>query len=211
MDGLLVDSEPLWREAELEVLRALGVPLRAADCAATQGWRVDAVVRHWRARHPWEGPSDQEVAQRIGAAVVARVRARAEPKRGVAHALAVVGALGVPAAVVSSSAPAIIRAVVERLGIAPRFAALVSADGLPQGKPHPAVYLHAARVLGVEPAGCVALEDSPSGVRSARAAGMRCLAVPDQGILPREVAEADRVLGSLEELTAELLRGGPAR
>ena len=89
MDGVLVDSEPLWREAEVRVFRALGVPLTHEQCRETTGVRVDGVVRHWRARHPWrDDVTNAQVEADIIAGVVALIRAEATPMAGVTEALA---------------------------------------------------------------------------------------------------------------------------
>ncbi len=87
-------------------------------------------------------------------------------------------------------------------GIRDLFAAAVSSEEVPRGKPAPDVYLEAARRLGVDPAACAAIEDSHNGIRSAKAAGMGCIAIPNERFPPGGVeAEADLVLGSIRELT----------
>jgi sugar-phosphatase len=113
---------------------------------------------------------------------------------------------GLPMAIASSSSEDLIRAVVERLELSEYISAICSADLEAEGKPHPAVYLTAAGALGVEPERCLALEDSPNGVLSAKAAGMYCIAVPDPFLAddPRMNA-ADLRLSSLLELTPKLL------
>lgn len=90
-----------------------------------------------------------------------------------------------------------------------RFDAVVSADEVGRGKPHPDVYLETARRLGVAPEACVCLEDSGHGIDAGKAAGMRVIAVPDPRFMPRAevLARANVVLGSLLEVTTELLAG----
>ena len=100
-------------------------------------------------------------------------------------------------------------------GITSLFAATVSSEEVARGKPAPDVYLEAARRLGVDPTVCVAIEDSHNGIRSAKAAGMGCIAIPNELFPPGDaVAEADLVLGSIAELTAStrltLIREGRA-
>jgi HAD superfamily hydrolase (TIGR01509 family) len=111
--------------------------------------------------------------------------------------------------VASSSNRPWIEAVLESAGITRQFAATVSSEEVARGKPAPDVYLEAARRLGVEPDRCAAVEDSANGLRSARAAGMRVLAFPNQHYPPPPdaLALADVVLESLDELTAERVRG----
>lgn len=207
LDGLLIDSEPIWRAVEQRVFGDVGIVLDDDLCHTTMGMTVDAVVAHWYGRAPWSGPDPGEVEESIVAGVVATIRAGGAAMPGVDHALAVVASLGLRVAIASSSHEVVIAAALDRLGIADAFEAVVSAQHEPFGKPHPGVYLTAAHRLGVEPNRCVALEDSPNGVRAAKDAGMRCVAVPEAGIGRAEVAGADVVLHSLEALTEYHLAG----
>jgi mannitol-1-/sugar-/sorbitol-6-/2-deoxyglucose-6-phosphatase len=200
MDGVLVDSERFWQDAEIDVLGRLGVPLTRDMCRQTMGFRVDEAVAHWYTRYPWHGPSPAEVEQDVMAAVVHLIRTSGQPMPGVAAAIDYLTAEGVPLAVASSSFYAVIDAVLEVLGIADRFEVVHSAQDERLGKPHPDVYLTAARKLGVDPTRCVAVEDSVNGLRSAKAAGMTCVAIPDPGLDPAHFVDADAVLDSLTDL-----------
>ncbi|MDJ0867030.1 MAG: hexitol phosphatase HxpB [Myxococcota bacterium] len=211
MDGLLIDSEPLWQSAEIEVFGALGLHLERADCLRTRGRRLDEVVAYWYREAPWQGPSQSEVRDRIVEGVIARVETRGAAKPGVEHALAFVQRRGLPLALASSSPYRIIGAVLDRLEIREAFRVVHSAQDEPRGKPDPGIFLSAARKLGVAPERCLVFEDSPGGVEAARAAGMRCIAVPDAGTLgpaelPAERARlaevADLVIDSLAEVDA---------
>jgi sugar-phosphatase len=206
MDGLLIDTEPIWRRSETEVFDRLGLQLTEEQLLETMGVRVAEVVRLWYARHPWRGPSCDEVTRQIEDAVIEQVLSEGEAKPGVYGALELGSAAGLPIAIASSSSEELILAVVQRLGIGHHIDLICSAVAEPEGKPHPAVYLTAARGLNVPPESCLALEDSPNGVLSAKAAGMFCVAVPDPLLSadPR-MQQADLRLESLEELTPELL------
>lgn len=209
MDGVLIDSEPLWHEAEIAAFARHGVTLSSDDCLETTGVRIDAVVAHWQARFPQAlGAVDgAALVDDIVAGVVARVLARGEPMAGALAAVDAVVAAGLPPGLASSSPPTIIAAVLQRLDIGHRFAAVHSAWGLPRGKPDPAVYLEACAALGVEPARAVAIEDSQSGLLAGLAAGMMVVAVPDPRTRPpAAVADADAVLQHLGQL-AGLLTG----
>lgn len=207
MDGLLIDTEPIWRRAEVEVFGALGMQPTETELLAHMGVRIGEVVRLWYERHPWEGPSVEEVAQAIEDHVVDHVLEEGEPNPGVCRALELVHAARLPMAVASSSSERLIRAVILRLRIGEYIRVICSADSEPEGKPHPGVYLTTAARLGVSPEACIAFEDSPNGVLSAKAAGMFCVAVPDRNLArdPR-MTRADRRLSSLEELTPDLLQ-----
>lgn len=210
LDGLLVNSEPLWRQAEREVFAEVGLELTDDDCRSTMGMRCDAVVALWYQKNPWPNDSPAEVQRRIEARVLALMRAQGEAMPGVGHALDLVENTGCRLAVASSSSPVLIDGALERLGILDRFAARCSAFDEKHGKPHPAVFLTAARQLGVDPRTCLAFEDSPPGVESARGAGMRVVAVPDAEHRGHPgFDDADVVLESLADLRAEHLEVGP--
>lgn len=206
MDGLLIDTEPIWRRSEIEIFGELGLHLTEEQCMQTMGVRVAEIVQLWYSRHPWEGPSCAEVTRRIYASVIEHVLSEGQPMPGVLDALRTVRDRGLVCGIASSSSEILIRAVVERLGIGEYIQMICSADNEAEGKPHPAVYLTAARRLGVSPEQCVAFEDSPNGVLSAKAAGMLCIVVPDRYLAgdPR-MACADVRLESLEQFSSETL------
>lgn len=209
MDGLLIDSEPLWRIAEVEALTEVGVPITEEDAVETTGLRTDEVVELWHARYPWQEPAKKAVEARIVSRLIALVRERGEPMPGVMAALEGLSAAGFPLAIASSSASEIIAATVETLGIGGFFRVMQSAEHEPFGKPHPGVYIEAARALGVEPRLCLAFEDSPNGVIAAKAARMTCVAAPDPALAhDRRFGAADLVLGSLTEFRVEMLGRG---
>ena len=206
MDGLLVDSEPLWRIAEIETLSVVGVPITDEDAVQTTGLRTDEVVELWYARYPWPDPPRKEIEARIITRLIALVRERGELMPGVIEALQAVSDAGYPLAIASSSSSEIIAAVLDTLGIASYFQVAQSAEHEPYGKPHPGVYIEAARRLGVEPRQCLAFEDSPNGVIAAKAARMRCIAVPDPALADdRRLQAADLILPSLAEFHLGLL------
>jgi sugar-phosphatase len=133
--------------------------------------------------------------------VIALVRERGELKPGVEQALSLVQSRGLRTALASSSPSAIIDTVLDRFGLRSAFEIVHSAEGEPYGKPHPGVYLHTAERLGVRPQECLAIEDSPNGVLAAKAAGMRCLAVPEPPLRGHPwFAIADAVVESLAEI-----------
>jgi mannitol-1-/sugar-/sorbitol-6-/2-deoxyglucose-6-phosphatase len=210
MDGLLIDTEPVWRAAQAAVFAGIGVALSERDLIDSTGQPVEELIPIWRRRSPdGDGTSpltDAEVADRIIDRVVAHVKAEGEPMPGVTAAIALFERFGLRLAIASSSPLRLIDAVCDRLGLA-RIVVRCSAMDEARGKPAPDVYLTAARRLGVAAAGCLALEDSPNGIASARSAGMRCVAVPDPLLAddPR-YREADLVLESLTGLDEAALR-----
>jgi HAD superfamily hydrolase (TIGR01509 family) len=207
LDGLLLDSEEVW-----DAVREVYVRER--------GGRYDAEVQHammgmssneWpRYLHDSAGVPDEPEA--INDEVVRRMLAAYRE-----HLPLVPGAVEAvqrlaerfPLALASSSNRPLIDASLELAGLTPLFRVTVSSEEVPRGKPAPDVYLEAARRLGVAPDRCVAIEDSHAGIRSAHAAGMRVVAVPNPTYPPdaEALAHADVVLASLAELTPEIAAG----
>lgn len=206
MDGLLIDSEPLWQKTEIEIFSRLGLPINEDNVTDTMGLRTDEVVEHWYRRQPWDTPSKADIVQQIIDTLIEHIEASGLPMKGVEHALDTVDHLGLPMAIASSSTEAIIDAVLLKLGIRDRMQVIHSAQHEPLGKPHPGVYITAAAKLGVQPSDCLAFEDSPNGVLAAKAAKMTCIAIPEpSAITDKRFGIADRVLTSLGEVTPELL------
>ncbi len=211
MDGLLIDTEPVWRTAETAVLARYGVELTRADVFESTGHEIGGVVAGWLRRRPAAagagGPDPVAVTAEITDLVIEHVCAEGEPMPGVLEAIALFEWWELRLAIASSSPPRLIDAVCGRLGL-DRITVRCSATAVARGKPAPDVYLAAAAGLGADPASCLAFEDSVTGVAAAKAAGMRCVAVPDPQLAgdPRYGA-ADLVLGSLAGLDARMLTG----
>lgn len=205
MDGVLIDSEPLWHVAEIGAFAEVGLELTDEDCLLTTGLRIDASVDYWCERHPRLAPIRDALVTSILDRLVALVNERGTRKPGVEEALAFAQDRGLRLALASSSPYRVIHAALGALDLASAFEVVHSAEEERRGKPDPAVYLTAAGKLGVDPGSCVAVEDSPFGLLSAKAAGMRCIAVPEPALLadPR-FSQADAIVGSLAEIGPEL-------
>jgi len=206
MDGVLIDSEPLWHEAEIAAAGEAGLELTPEDCLRTTGLRVDEVVAYWCERHPFPAPIRDVLVASILDRLVDLVSRRGLPKPGVEEVLALVRSRGLRLALASSSPYRVIHAVLEALGLNSAFEVIHSAEEEVRGKPDPAVYLATARKLGIEPERCIAVEDSPHGLLSAKAAGMKCIVVPEPALRtdPR-FALADATVTELGEIGPELL------
>lgn len=206
MDGLLVESESLWRVAEQEASDELGLGYGNADFDATTGIRIHDITRMWAADRPWGPvPTPDELGDRIIERMCELVAERA-PLPGAVEAVEACVEAGMRVALCSSSTNRLIAATLAALGLTDAFELTHSAEDDPHGKPHPDPYLTTARLLGVDPRRCVALEDSVNGAIAARAAGMRVIVVPD----PAERGSAafgfaDVTLGSLLEFDHTLL------
>lgn len=178
MDGLLLDSEPHWDAVIELVLSEAGVVLTDAMRQATIGMRLEETLGLWRGWFPGAALDREHVRKRLAEGMTGRM-GQVQPKPGAVEAIRLCRESGCRLAVASSSPAEMIAAGLARLGVADCFEAVVSADGEAHGKPHPAVFLSAARTVGVPPAACIAFEDSLNGVKAVLAAGMHCVAVPE--------------------------------
>lgn len=199
MDGLLIDSEPLWQDAELAVYLPYGVPVTRDLCRASAGRRIDEVLGDWHRRFDWTGPPVEVMVERVLDEVTRRILDHGAPLPGVHSTIDRLRDHGLKIAIASSSPHALIDAVVTKLALRDRIELTHSGVDEPAGKPHPGVFLTAARRLGVAPERCLVFEDAPAGVAAGKAAGMTVIAVPsvfepdDPGF-----KAADRILDSLE-------------
>ena len=163
MDGLLIDSEILWHEAEIDILGGLGVPIAAEGCRSTKGMFVDEVTAHWYAQHPWPGatPTPDKVAVTIVDRVIELVTTKGVLKPGAEHAIALCRGRGLSLAVASSSQYRLIDAALAHFGLRDSFDVVHSAEDEEYGKPHPAVFLTAAAKLGAPPRRCLVWRTRP--------------------------------------------------
>lgn len=198
MDGLLIDSEPLWRRAEIAAMARVGVPLDDDLCKETMGLRLDEMVAYWRRRFPWNGVSDAVMGATILDGVMELIATEGAALPGVHELLGRLTRMGVPLGLASSSPLSLIEAVVQKLGLGGLFQVLGTAVEEQKGKPDPAVYLSTAARMGVAPGRCLAFEDSPAGVSAARDAGMTVVAVPS-GADPSHLDHAHHLWRSLTE------------
>jgi len=197
MDGLLVDSESLWYLSETAVMARLGGTWGPADQQALVGGSMASTVAYLLARSRRPAPP-AAVARWLTEEMIGLLRTRpltALP--GVLSLLAEVRAAGIPHALVTSSEPPVVDAVLGRLDV--RFEVVVCAADVAQAKPDPEGYLLAAEKLGADAQRCIALEDSPNGVAAAEAAGYRVIAVPS--LVPIAEAPGRAVVRSLAGLT----------
>ncbi|WP_312756731.1 hexitol phosphatase HxpB [Pantoea brenneri] len=179
MDGLLIDSEPLWDQAELDIFSTLDVDLsRRNELPDTLGLRIDQTVRMWYETLPWNGPSQQEVTQRIIARAMTLIEETRPLLPGVEAALQLCRQHNLKIGLASASPLAMLERVLEIFNLRHYFDVLASAEALPYSKPHPQVYLNAAASLAIDPLNCVTLEDSFNGMIATKAARMRSIVVP---------------------------------
>lgn len=202
MDGTLVDTEPLWWRTAEAVARSAGHRLTEADVPAVVGRSVADTAAHLR--HATGGTaSARALARDLHAGFHARVSRGLRPMPGALELLDALAGAGIPLGLVSASPRSVVDLVLPGLG-PHRFAVTVAEGETPRTKPHPDPYLAAAGALGVEPRFCVAVEDSPSGLASAEAAGCAVLAVPST--VPIGAVAGRLVLRGLAGADVPLLR-----
>jgi HAD superfamily hydrolase (TIGR01509 family) len=205
LDGIIVDSEHVWDEVRQQLAEERGGRWNEQASRDMMGMSSPEWSRYM---HDVIGLA--EPPEEINAEVVRRLEAvyreRLPLIPGAVEAVEQLAA-SLPLGLASSSNRELIDFVLEVSSLARHFTATVSSEEVARGKPAPDVYLEAARRLGVRPERCAAVEDSEAGIRSAKAAGMRVLAVPNPHFPPADdaLAEADVVLASIAELTPERL------
>jgi HAD superfamily hydrolase (TIGR01509 family) len=207
MDGTLVDTEPYWVEVETELVEAHGGVWTAEDALELVGNQLVVSAELLRTRGGVDLPVE-EVVELLLDGVVERIRRTVPWRPGARELLVELRAEHVPCALVTMSYERFVAPVIEALP--PRsFDVVVTGDNVSQGKPHPEPYLHAARLLGVDPSRCVAIEDSNTGATSAEAAG--CLVAVVENHVRVEPTARRRFLSTLSGVTpADLARLVPA-
>lgn len=207
MDGVIIDSEPLWREALIHCFNKVGFDFSQDKCRVTQGMRLIEVVEYWYAHQPWQGTTLEEVEQDILNKVTELITEKGIAMDGVYESLELFKTKGYKIALASSSASSLINVVLDKLKIRDEFEVIKSAEFLKFGKPHPEVFINTAEDLDVSPINCLVIEDSFHGVLAAKAAVMQVIAVPEEKYYndPRfSIAEHNlKSLTELQELTFE--------
>ena len=202
MDGLLIDTEPLWFSVETDILTELGASWEYEDHATLVGSSLK-VSSAFVATRAGGGVTAEQVSQQLLLRMRERLRHAPVLQPGVVDLIAELDAAGVPRALVSSSFRVLVEAALE--GVAPlTFDTVVVGDEVSDAKPHPAPYLLGASKLGVDPTECVAFEDSPGGAASASAAGCFVVAIPS--VAPIEPAERLIVLPTVVGIDLPFLR-----
>ena len=203
MDGLIIDSEPFWRRAEIKVFNNVDINLTEEDCIKTIGYRIDEVVEFWFKQFPWNNKSKKQVEDEIVTEVINEVNKGGKALPGIIETIEELYRKNIPMAIASSSALKIIKVVVKKLELENYFNLLHSAEFEEYGKPHPQVFITTAKKLGFTPEECLVFEDSPSGVIAAIAAKMKVIAIPEEANKnEKRVLAADEVLESIFEFNS---------
>jgi sugar-phosphatase len=178
MDGLLIDSEPLWGEAATEIFQQYGFQLTKAQYATTTGMRTKEFVEWWFSRYKIDARENAIAENAILQNVVGKVATIGKAMPGVEHIFNFFIERNFKIGLATSSGQPLIDVVVDKLGIRNYLQSIESAAELPYGKPHPQVYLNCAAALSSHPTQCICFEDSINGLIAAKAARMKCVVVP---------------------------------
>ena len=184
MDGVLIDSEPLWKIAMFDVFASLGSTLTANDFQRTVGLRIDQVVEYWNHEDQWGIDDTHSVVNQIIDRMVVLISENPYPLPGVIDTLDYLSKTDIKIGLATSSPQRLIDAVLKYLNIGPYFDAVHSAEFERYGKPHPDVYLKTAESLAVKPNKCLVIEDSLNGVISGKAAMMSVVCIPEKTHVP---------------------------
>ena len=201
MDGLLLDTETLWHRSEVELFRRHGAEFTWDDKMSVIGTSFDHTARYFAARLGREPAEGAALVLELTDLMHDEVRRQVEARPGARELVAQLAELdGVGLGLASNSPRFLVDAALATAALTDAFDAIVTSDEVARAKPAPDIYLRVCELLGVAPGEALALEDSPSGVAAAQAAGLRVIGVPQYA--ETDLSAADRVVSSLEELLA---------
>lgn len=181
MDGVLVDSEGLWKIAEREVFSSLGVKMNDTLCEQTQTMTTTEVTKFWFSRNPWQGKTLEEVEQMVITRVIQFIESEDCEIPGIKDFIKKFKSEGFKVGLATNSPHQIIPKVLHKLKVAHMFDAVTSAEFEKQGKPEPDVYLTILDRLKANKKNCIVVEDSNPGIKAAKKAGMKVVAFTNKG------------------------------
>jgi sugar-phosphatase len=184
MDGVLINSEGLWRKAMMAGFKQCGMDISEEQCRSTMGMRFGEVVRIWLDRFRIRNLEVKAVEELVIDLLLALIEKEGAFIPGIPGIIAYCNEKRLLMGIATSSSEKLMNAVLRKLGLEKTIHQAVSAEHLPHGKPHPEVFLICAGKLGVSPQECLVIEDSLNGVIAARAAQMTVIAVPDEDHAP---------------------------
>ncbi len=178
IDGLLIDSEPLWQEAAAEVFQLYGTKMTVNQYNSSVGLRTKEFVHLWFTYFKIPLTESERAEKKIVELVLQKIEQKGKILPGVAHIFEFFAKKHFKIGLATSSPPSLIELVVSMTGIGPFLNATASAEELPYGKPHPQVYLNCATQMNSSPLECICFEDSFNGMIAAKAARMKCVVIP---------------------------------
>lgn len=195
MDGVLVDTEPLYRQNNFAVFARLGIHVTDEEYADFVGTAAEVMWRKLKARFRLPHPVPELVRMESDQQYASLLRLeRLEPVAGIPELLTDLRAAGLRLGVASCSTRPVVALTLEKAGLARRFDAVVSGDEVRRGKPDPEIFFAAAGALGAPPRACLVIEDSPRGLAGAHAAGMRVVGFANPNSGRHDLSAADLVV-----------------
>jgi len=205
MDGVMIDSEPLWEKAERILLARRGIDYNPTYRDKIVGLNQKDSGRLLKETFNLPETIEELLAERINL-IVRIYEEELELIPSLKTILKELKKSGFLLALASSSPLRVINLVLNRFSLNQFFSVVVSGESVEFGKPHPDIYLYTAKKLGVEPEECVVIEDSINGVKSAKSAGMLCIAIPDKRLNQKEFQLADLVIDRLDKISVQLIK-----
>lgn len=201
MDGVIIDSEPLWRRAMIKGFNQFGMPVSEDECRQTMGRRINEVVDHWVNYHSVTKYSSAEIELAIMDNLLELIESEGKAITGVLDLFTFCKERKLKIGLATSSSERLMNAVLHKLQLQNVFDSTVSAEHLKYGKPHPEVFLICADNLAIHPSECMVIEDSVNGGIAAKAAQMQLVIVPDPGTKnPEKFVIADHTLPNMKDV-----------
>jgi len=207
MDGILIDSEPYWQTAEIEVFGKLGLQLTPEICRKYQAIKIEELIAIYHKQYHWENFDVQKTKNDLVNTVQNIVKQKGKAMKGVLDVLDFLKNKKIPKAIASGSDFSLIDTVVKKLMIKDKFEFIHSGEAEKRGKPFPDIFLTVANYFDLTPEQCLVIEDSVNGVKAALAAGMKVIAIPEKEQSDNYVFKnADYVLKDLSEFTENIFQ-----
>lgn len=201
MDGVLIESESLWRKAMIQGFKEVNMDLSEADCRKTMGLRIGEVIEIWLKHFNYSHLPATAIEARIIALLLELIEKQGEFIPGIPQLLSFCNEKKIKTGIATSSSNLLMNAVIKKLQLESQFDATLSAEHMTYGKPHPEVFLACASKMNIPPQYCLVIEDSFNGAVAAKAAQMKVIAVPDDDhIHVKGFAVADYRAKNMEEV-----------
>lgn len=201
MDGVIIDSEPLWRKAMINGFTDFGVNFTEDDCKKTTGMRLNEVIKYWNKLYSDKLHDQEAVNHTIINYLINLINQEGKAMPGLMDLLDFIRSKNIKIGLSTSSDEILIKTILNKLEITHYFDEVISAQFLKFGKPHPEVYLTCAERLQIHPMDCMVIEDSINGIISGKAAQMNVIAIPDpEHINNVKFNIADTIVSHLNEV-----------
>lgn len=205
MDGVIIDSEEIWKRAEKEVFSSVGVKLSDELCRLTETMTTAEVTKFWYERQPWKNKSLWDIENEVIERVARLITEEGKAISGIEEFIKSLKSKGFKIGLATNSPSGLIPVVLKKLRLEGYFDATASAEHELYGKPHPSVYLTVSKKLNSKPEACVAIEDSCSGLLAAKKAGMKTIAIFKDNTDSVKSEIADYIINNYDQFDISVL------